>query len=404
MAAFLIPPASPFQILPTVFTTHRSSTTTTATTTTTGTASSNGGTSNSVAGSSYSSLSSHCDDDDSSNSITTTTSSSSSSSSSSSDYSTPTATASIPPQNSLRHVLGVQDGVNTSSPITTTTFPRIVGHRGCLYQQLENTREGFQACAHMGCDAVELDVFYLPKCGTLVVFHGGGNDDTPGLLQDYCGVPGSILEYTYQEAINTLRFNPSFAEFGCPPEITTKGTIPTLEQILLDAKESGLHVKIELKGDGTVRPTIDLVETLGMVPQVSYSSFDFQKLAELRALRTNATLYPTGALFTTRDLPHDYIQRAKECGATEIHLQYDSCTRQRVREIHQAGLGSMCWMRGPIGMKQDCSTKYWDVDNEDLDMYQALIDTGVQQMCINRPDVLIQWRERHQEMCVNANN
>jgi glycerophosphoryl diester phosphodiesterase len=64
---------------------------------------------------------------------------------------------------------------------------------------LENTREGFQKCAAMGADAVELDVFLL-KCGTLIVFHGGGNDQNPGQLIDYCGVDGSILDLTYQEA------------------------------------------------------------------------------------------------------------------------------------------------------------------------------------------------------------
>jgi glycerophosphoryl diester phosphodiesterase len=74
--------------------------------------------------------------------------------------------------------------------------PWIVGHRGSLYQELDNTREGFQQCARMGCDAVELDVFLL-KCETLIVFRGGGTDERPGLLEEYCGVHGSILDYTY---------------------------------------------------------------------------------------------------------------------------------------------------------------------------------------------------------------
>lgn len=294
-----------------------------------------------------------------------------------------------------------------SSAVAKEYSPWIVGHRGCLYQELENTREGFQACADMGCDAVELDVFLLPKCQTLIVFHGGdggssnggdhGSEDVrPGLLHDYCGVQGSILDYTYQEAITKLRFNPSHAELACPPEVIARGIIPTLEQVLSDAKQSGLFVKIELKGEGAVVPTLELVERLDMVHQVSYSSFDLTQLAELRALRKDRSLYPTGALFSTKHLPNDYILQAKNCGATEIHLQYDSCSVQRVQEIHQAGMGSMCWMRGPVGMKQDCSTKYWDVGNEDMDMYQALMDTGVQQLCINKPDVLIQWRRLQQ--------
>jgi glycerophosphoryl diester phosphodiesterase len=273
-----------------------------------------------------------------------------------------------------------------SSPSRTAELakeysPWIVGHRGCLYQELENTREGFQACADMGCDAVELDVFLSPKCQTLIVFHGGdggssigdGSDARPGLLHDYCGVPGSILDYTYQEALTKLRFNPPHAELACPPEVIARGMIPTLEQVLSGAKQSGFHIKIELKGEGALVPTLQLVEKLDMVRQVSYSSFDLTQLAELRALRKDRTLYPTGACFPPRIV-----------AASEIHLQYDSCSLQRVQEIHQAGMGSMCWMRGPVGMKQDCATKYWDVGNEDLHMYQAFMDTGVQQNCASR--------------------
>ena len=40
---------------------------------------------------------------------------------------------------------------------------------------------GFQKCAEMGADAVELDVFLL-KCGNLIVFHGAGSDKNPGQL------------------------------------------------------------------------------------------------------------------------------------------------------------------------------------------------------------------------------
>ena len=47
----------------------------------------------------------------------------------------------------------------------TVPSPWVVGHRGSIYQELENTRQGYQLCAAIGCDAVELDVFVL-KCGT----------------------------------------------------------------------------------------------------------------------------------------------------------------------------------------------------------------------------------------------
>ena len=76
-------------------------------------------------------------------------------------------------------------GIEHTHPI------EVVGHRGSLYTALENTSRSFLHAAEAGADSVELDVFLL-KCGTLVVFHGSGGDETPGLLHMYCGIDGSM--------------------------------------------------------------------------------------------------------------------------------------------------------------------------------------------------------------------
>ena len=88
----------------------------------------------------------------------------------------------------------VAQGKNTICVLSKNGFKKhasstpvnVVGHRGALYAELENTRESFLQCAKWGCQAVELDVFVLPKDGSLVVFHGGGTDESPGLLDGYC--------------------------------------------------------------------------------------------------------------------------------------------------------------------------------------------------------------------------
>ena len=270
-----------------------------------------------------------------------------------------------------------------------------MGHRGAVYQELENTREGFRKCADLGCDAVELDVFLL-KCGTLIVFHGGGTDEDPGDLWDYCGRKGNILDLTYEEA-KQLTFNPEYAEFPCPANRIVAASIPTLEEVLLDAKESGLNIKIEMKGPGTVEPTLEVVDRLNMVNQCSFSSFDLDRIALLRTLRPQKDsdgeyIYKTGALFN--GLPSTFIEQAVAVGASEIHLRYDVCTPQVVEMIHEAGFGSMAWFRGPIGMASDSMEKYWDVGNEDESMYEVVLRSGVQQMCVNKPDVLIGMKQQ----------
>jgi glycerophosphoryl diester phosphodiesterase len=270
--------------------------------------------------------------------------------------------------------------------------PLIVGHRGCLYEELENTRAGFIKTAEMGADAVELDVFLL-KCGTLVVFHGSGTDETPGLLKGYCvDRQESILEYTYEELQDIVVFNQDYAEFGCHASKIRAGVIPTLNQVLEDFKDTSMTIKIELKGAGTAEPVLHLVEEYGMQCQCHFSSFDLRQIAIIRALRpqldeNGSHRYKTGALFNT--VGPDYLRRAQEVGASEVHLRYDECTSTRVREIHQAGMDSMAWFRGPVGMKRDVRDRFWDVGNEDHSMYKVVMQTGVRQMCVNRPDVIL---------------
>lgn len=287
------------------------------------------------------------------------------------------------------------------------TRPIVCGHRGAPFISLENTRHGFQTAHALGCDEVELDVFLL-KCGTLCVFHGSGTDQNPGLLSDYStNMYGSILEYTYHDLKDKLIFNSDYEEFGCGRSIiefledNDECYIPTLEQVLIDAKKSGLTIKIELKGPGTVEPTLELVEKLDMVSQCHYSSFELSRIRRVRELRpqrhslTNEHVYKTGALFD--EVPSNFIEMALDVDASEVHLKYSSCTKSRVNEIHAAGMDSMCWFRGPIGMKDDVTFKYNDVGNEDEMMFRIVMATGVRKMCVNKVDVLIQMFDSQYE-------
>ena len=288
--------------------------------------------------------------------------------------------------------------------------PQIVGHRGALYDYLENTLAGFEHCVGLGCHAVELDVFLLNNTKdvtrSLICFHGGGGDAVPGALKGYVlNDNGRNIRDLDWSDIQNLQFNPAYPEFACSSEQIDKGRIPTLHQVLVALRNTGTRVQIELKGhasaakdcDATntevLEPCISLVEQLDMMDQVRFSSFDHVLLKALHKLRPNAIL---GALFHEA-VPTDYISIAKSCGATEIHLRYDTCTAARVAEIHAAGLGSLAWVRGPVGMTRDGQERfrYSDAtrDGEDADCYRAILDTGVQQVCCNKPDLLKQILE-----------
>jgi glycerophosphoryl diester phosphodiesterase len=324
-----------------------------------------------------------------------------------------------PPRKSLRSTLGLDDN-HDGNDLPEDRRQRqqhqqqqVVGHRGALYDTLENTRDGFMTCAiEYQCDAVELDVFALPHNDNLVVvFHGNDQYQQPGDLRGYCigydddnyntnHEKTNIMDLTYEE-IGKLQFNSEFAEFPCPHHKITNSTIayiPTLEQVLLDLKHTSCQLKIELKGPGVVQPVIALVEQLDMVHQCSYSSFDLTQLYELRQLRPDKKLYRTGALFADK-VPDYWNEIVTPCDVNEIHIKYDCCHQTLIQNIHHAGYQTMAWLRGPIGMKLDCTTKYHDIGchiyhDEDERCYQALIDTGVQQICCNKPNLLIRMLQQ----------
>jgi len=206
------------------------------------------------------------------------------------------------------------------------------------------------------------------------------------------------LDFSAEEA-RKLKFNPNFAEFGCGSkyiighDTESENYIPRLEEVLMDLKGSQMIVKIELKGPETTVPVLEMVEKLNMVDQCHFSSFDHEKLRLIRQLRPQMCedgvtyRYKTGALFRD-DIPENFIKNCLNFGASEIHLKYDTCTKERISAIHDAGMRSMAWFRGPIGMLEDVTLKYDDVGNEDEIMYEMIMASGVQSLCCNRPDVL----------------
>jgi len=300
---------------------------------------------------------------------------------------------------SLAQTLGVNPLVTRVQDYEgLASIPLVCGHRGAIFEEPENSISGFLTAAQFGCDAVELDVSLL-KCGNLVVFHGGGTDENPGALDCYCGMEGAnILNYTAEE-VRLLKLNPDCPEFACPKDKVRQTYIPSLEEVLTIIKEqTNLIVKIELKGAGTSEAALTLVERLDMVDRCSFSSFQHERIARIRELRPDLLpdgtyRYKTGALYNSF-VPDDFVGHALHIGASEVHLKYDTCTKERVDAVHAAGLTSMAWFRGAPGMKEDSETKYFDVGNEDEDMYLTVLRSGVKIMCVNRPNVLIESLKR----------
>ena len=168
----------------------------------------------------------------------------------------------------------------------------------------------------------------------------------------------------------------------CGPSKLLNATVPKLEDALRLCREMGMGVKVEIKGPDVVPAVVDMVRNEGMSDSVEISCFDHDKLRTVRDIDPRIR---TGALFTD-PCPEDFVERAKDCGASEVHLRYDTCTSWRVREAAESGLEVMAWFRGPVSMRED-SEGWRDAGNEDEDMYRIVMRSGCDMMCVNRPDV-----------------
>lgn len=330
----------------------------------------------------------------------------------------------------------------------------VVGHRGSLYEYVENTLAGFRRClVELQC-SIELDVYELANHndndnneGTLVVFHGGDQGRLfPQIIID--DVERNIRNVTSLAELNALSFNGNYEGYVCPPEHIATAQIPTLRQVLeLLSQEHHdnnnnnnrtMTIKLELKAGGPrfVQRAVALLQEFppALIARCTFSSFHHPYLHEIHAwnnkndeddnntsnekkkTRSYNYYYRTAALFDA-PLPMDFLDRAINCD--EVHLRYDTCTVSTIAAAHKRGYGTMAWLCGPITMRRDLTTKWYNKDNGDDDdddealadhvvgeeaLYGTLLKTGVQQICCNKPHVLLEMIESRKNKCLSPSS
>lgn len=227
----------------------------------------------------------------------------------------------------------------------TKSSPLIIGHRGAMGYETENTVASVQKALDLGVDMIEIDVFKV-KSGEIVVFH----DERVDRLANSGGL---IEEFTYFD----LR------------QITLVGghKIPLLQDVL-KAMEHRIPLNIELKGAGTsekVRHILSVYcEQQGWQPsQFLISSFNWDELRAYRALDPNARI----AVLTDGD-PTQAIEVARELKAEAINPAGNQITAERAKAIKDAGFDIYVW-----------------TINE-REQFEALKEMGVTGIFTNYPD------------------
>jgi len=220
-----------------------------------------------------------------------------------------------------------------------------IAHRGASGHEPDNTIRAFEKAIALGADMIELDV-HLSADGRLVVVHDAELGGTP------------IKNLTLAEL---KRFDVGKGE-----------RIPTLKEAM-DCVKGRCQLYIELKGEGTEAPVVELVRKNDMQWNVIIGSFD---AANARKAKTHAPEMMTSVLTGRTDL--DFVAFAEEARADCIHF---------------------CWERHPSphtlltdALMQTCADAGLKVliwHEERTEEIREIIKRNIYGICSNFPELLV---------------
>lgn len=201
-----------------------------------------------------------------------------------------------------------------------TENPMIIGHRGAMGYETENTIASIEKAVALGAPMIEIDVFQIAS-GELVVFHDNE-------LDRLSNTSGPITSFTWE----TLQ------------EVVLEGghSIPLL-QTVLDQLAGRAALNIELKGPNTAAPVASLLKAYlsngnWKEEDLLISSFDWNLLLETRDFLPEISI---GVL--TEAHPLEAIPTAKELSAVSINPYYKDLDAAIVAQIHAAGFKVYTW-------------------------------------------------------------
>lgn len=227
----------------------------------------------------------------------------------------------------------------------------IIGHRGVMGYEPENTLKSFERAIELGVEMIELDVYAL-RDGSLVVFHDHKvNRTTNGT--------GFITDKTLDE-IKVL-------DAGAGEKI------PTLEETL-NIIDRRTKVNIELKGEGTAQPVAEIITKY--VNQSSWTHDDFLISSfnhpELYTFKTLVPEIKIGALTAT--IPLEYAKYAEHLDAFSVHPSVEFVNKAFVDDAHRRGF------------------KVFVYTVNDIDDFVHMERIGVDGVFSNKPDLLSHYK------------
>ena len=196
----------------------------------------------------------------------------------------------------------------------------VIGHRGAMGHETENTLASVQKALDLGVDMIEIDVFKI-ESGEILVFH----DERVDRLTNG---GGKIEEYNIVDARKLI--------------LDGNHSIPMLQDVL-KLVDKRVKMNIELKGANTADRVNFIIESYikrngWTLDQFLISSFNWDELRSFRSLNPDIAI----AVLVEGD-PLKALAVAKELNAEAINPDYLQLNEQIVDSIHEAGFEVYTW-------------------------------------------------------------
>lgn len=227
-----------------------------------------------------------------------------------------------------------------------------IAHRGASAYEPENTLRAFERAIQMGASILELDI-QLSKDGHPIVIH-----DAEVSRTTHC--EGLVSELTLKQI---KQFDAGKGE-----------RIPTLAEVI-DLARDRVKLYIELKGQRTPGPVVDMIHSMVFEDQVIVCSFYPWLIQKIKFLNP---LIHTSMLIRNEDRKADFVEWALAVAADYVHPCWENAlptphktlTPESITAIRRQNLGLIIWQE------------------QRPSELQKLVQLNVDGICTNAPDIL----------------
>ncbi|MEZ4969493.1 MAG: glycerophosphodiester phosphodiesterase family protein [Flavobacteriaceae bacterium] len=197
--------------------------------------------------------------------------------------------------------------------------PLVIGHRGAMGHETENTLASIQKAMDLGADMIEIDVFKI-KSGETVVFH----DKKVEKLTDSVG---NIEDYNFEDLQKlTLVGNHKIPTLQDVLNLIDKSTVKYRTQRLNTADRVNFIINYYIKEKGW------------SMDKFIISSFKWDELKTMRTLNAEVPI----AILISGD-PLKALDVAHDLNAAAINPYYKDLTLENVNAIKEAGFKIYPW-------------------------------------------------------------